>query len=477
MAGEKSPDVAQVKFHELGFQEFVELARPSASVNRLVGFNGADTLIYEVFMNGAIGKALGADLERQQFQGAMLHKIVEEVGLDPLSFRDATKVAELVALRHAWQTAIGLGVNVAKVVSGEEVEPAAIVKTDWPSVANFSHPFIKSVLKDHRALVAQLRPVLRTASMVLGSPVKEIAAQAVNTGTIVAQNGAHTIMDTGGGVVVAHNNKQLDTLPRVGDAVVIAYYRGQGQVFGNKEVAISAPYLHKTHEDLAIDITDQDSGQKRVFLFNGISSFAHFAAAHKLDRGVVESAIDLLAEKSAQMKARAHREAILPVGIDAATGAISLAYRERGVIYTALFPSEEQLRERAADFDLSSDAPELRLPSNLLPLDRSGPQAMAAALEVSEKNVRTALATDGRSYSEVLSPNVENGGPFSGPIIAMSDFHVAQDVGKGRAMIHSKFDLDRIPDSGHRMSVKYEHGRGRVDSRPLGQNKAHGHGR
>lgn len=476
MAAEKTKGAIDVKLHELGIAEFVEQVRPSGSVIRMPGVNGDEILTYEVFLNGKAAKALGPELERQQFPSELLNGFVEKLGLDQLSFRDTSKVAELLAVRNAWQRAVHMGLQLENAL-GERQQLSPKVVRDWKGVSDLSHPWIKQVLQDRQVMLSQLKPALKTASIIMGVEVKDRPPEEVNKGTIVSQNGAFTIQDVGGGEVVTHTNKQLQTLPRVGDSATISYYRGQGQVFVDKEVSISKPFLHHDYNDLAIEVTDTQNGRKQTLLFGGISAFAHFAAANKLERSAVEAAIEVMAEKSERQNVRAPREPILPVGIDPQSGAISLQYREKNVVYTALFATEAQLRERAGDFDLKHDDPALVLPDNVRPLERSGPNAMSQALMDSEARAKSLLRDGEQRFTDVVLPKRDPGGPFSGPVIAQSDLHVVQDLGKGRAILHSKLDLDKVPAEGDRISVFYKSGRGSVETKPLGLTQGRDQGR
>ncbi|HEX7648061.1 MAG TPA: hypothetical protein VF450_11695 [Noviherbaspirillum sp.] len=473
MAVKTSKEVVAAKFHELGFAEFAELAKPSAAVVRLPGIGGDDVLIYEVFLNGKAAKALGPALENQRFQGELLHGVVEKLGLDVTSFRDTIKTAELMAVRHAWQQAVHAGVQLAKSQNAAQQEVGQKVLDDWQLVMDFKHPVMQMVLKDHAISMSQLEPALKTASLVLGVPVVDKAPQEVNRGTIVSQNGFFTVMDTGQGEIVTHANKQLQSLPRVNDDVTIAYYRGQGQVFANREVEITSPYLHEEHADLAITVTDKEHGRKQVLLFNGISPFMHFANANGLGRAEIEQAIDLLAERSEKQNQREAREPMLPVGVDPKSGALSLRYKEKGVVYTALFLTEEELLARAADFDLDRNNPNLK-PKNVAPLARPGVDAMREAVKESEAQIRNTLAANHPNLSNVAPPDKSNPGPISGPVVASTAWHVAQDIGRGRAKIHVKTDLDKVPAVGDRMSVTYRDGRGSVQTRSQGQQRGQG---
>lgn len=53
----------------------------------------------------------------------------------------------------------------------------------------------------------------------------------------------------------------------------------------------------------------------------------------------------------------------------------------------------------------------------------------------------------------------------SGPVIARTDFHVAQSVGKNRIVIHELAKLDKAPAVGRNVAVEYRQGRGEVVDR------------
>lgn len=53
-------------------------------------------------------------------------------------------------------------------------------------------------------------------------------------------------------------------------------------------------------------------------------------------------------------------------------------------------------------------------------------------------------------------------GDFFGPIVAVGELHVAQDVGRRQTVLHALDTLDRVPKAGELVSVKVRDGRGIV---------------
>lgn len=58
----------------------------------------------------------------------------------------------------------------------------------------------------------------------------------------------------------------------------------------------------------------------------------------------------------------------------------------------------------------------------------------------------------------------EDGKIYSGPILGVTDFHVAQETGAA-AVIHRQEELDRIPEQGEEVTIQYRDGRGAVELR------------
>lgn len=452
----------------LGFAEFAEAVRPTASVNRLpqTQMLGADdVLVYEVYFNGAAAKLLPNDIQGTRHDPLSLHPIAERLNLDPGTFRDTCKVAELMTVRSVWMNLVSRTAARRDFDTSTPILSGAII-ADYEKLAKgIDHPWIQKELTAHRERLAKVAPALSDAAQVLGQAVRERAPAQVNVGVIVSRNEDFTVQAFGAdGDVVAHDNRQLDAKPAVGDDVTISYYRGQGQVFDNaKELKVSAPYLDAKHNDLAVRATDAD-GTEQVVLFHGVSSYVHFLKAHGLDPASVEKAIEVMDAKLQQQRDPPARTPLFPPELDCNTGAIALHYLEDGAKCTALFDSPERLATLASEFgaDPSDKRLLITMPQELERI--AGSDRLAS----SRRALLNHMPTDMRLVDTNLSA-----GSYSGPVVAASDFHVLQDIGRGEGVMHSKFNLDKVPNVGTRHRVQYQNSRGRVENREQG----HGAGR
>jgi len=88
---------------------------------------------------------------------------------------------------------------------------------------------------------------------------------------------------------------------------------------------------------------------------------------------------------------------------------------------------------------------------------------LVAAVEASYahvvKEARSQLGDDVSIAS--ASPITRN----TGPVIARSDFHMAQAVGKDKVVIHDLAKLDKAPAVGRNVAIEYRQGRGEVVDR------------
>ena len=80
-------------------------------------------------------------------------------------------------------------------------------------------------------------------------------------------------------------------------------------------------------------------------------------------------------------------------------------------------------------------------------------------LKDSEATLRVELQSRGFKIGDLSSAD---GLAFVGPIVAVSQGHVAQDTGRNTAQIHNVFDLDETPGLGSRVTIKYRDGIGVV---------------
>ena len=90
--------------YEMPFAEFASAVRPSGAVNRLPQIGNSNAVVsYSIYMNGKVGASLPPATQEQVFDGAVLHTVTERLGLNPESYRDNLKVAELIAETRTMQ--------------------------------------------------------------------------------------------------------------------------------------------------------------------------------------------------------------------------------------------------------------------------------------------------------------------------------------------------------------------------------------
>ena len=96
------------------------------------------------------------------------------------------------------------------------------------------------------------------------------------------------------------------------------------------------------------------------------------------------------------------------------------------------------------------------------------------SVDVAERKISTSLeliAQDVRSNlgEKVILKEVEpaSSKTFLGKIISRSDFHIAQDVGRGEVIIHSLGRLEEIPNVGKNVQLSYQNGRASVKEKSL----------
>jgi hypothetical protein len=281
---------------EMSFADFATNAVPSGAVNRLPAVGGEkDVYTYSVYMNGPLADQLSVDAREHEYKDVMLHALTEKVGLDSDSFRDNLKVAEIVATRSAWMSAV-LDASLDRSFS---LSPCVMADYEL-LVKGLSHPWIQEQLNEQLALSASLQPVLRGASKVLGVEVKDLAPDSVSNGTIVSQNSGFSVQALTDGEVVTHENRRLQVVPEVGLNVTVAYYRGGGQVLNAKGLKVSTPHIDPQSGDLAVYVGD-GAPVKQLVLFNGMAAYAQFVKAQDLDAGLVPIALELM---------DAHRESV-----------------------------------------------------------------------------------------------------------------------------------------------------------------------
>lgn len=450
--------------HDMGFAEFAEAVRPSAGMNRWPQVGAAsDVVSYSVYMNGEAARLLPETVREHEFRDVTLHALTEKLGLDPLSMRDNIKVAEVLAMRHAYMTSV-LEASITSTLSES-------VLKDYELLTNqMSHPLILETIEQQKGLGAQLRPVLAEAARALGQPVQETAAAGVSRGAVVSQNSEFTVQDLGGGRIVAHENRRLDAVPAVGDDVTVAYYRGKGQVVENiQSLSISEPYVDAATGDLAVKLFDGADHTiapvKQVVLFNSMAMIAEFAAENGLDRDFIGRAMDARAEKPKRAPVAPLRTVSGQPYIDVDTGLLAVDYMEGPVKYSALFPSLAEFAVHGKALGASEEM--IQAAGRIVPLDGGAEQSAVRASSEEANRIAHARGTEVRPASVAA-------GRYSGTVIATTDFHVVQDEGRGRIAIHDKRQLDKVPYPGEKMTVAYKDGRGEVSVRDASKDRGQG---
>lgn len=351
---------------ELPFAEFATSVKPSGAVNRLPQIGSGDPVLsYSVYMNGPHAKDLPADAQEHHFKDVMVHALTDKLGLDSGSFRDNMKVAELVATRSAWMSAVldaSVDKSADRFTGGQRMrELSEDVVRDYELLSEsngLSHPWIAAQLITQRALSKNLQPALDAAQEAVGSQVVERVPREVESGRIVSQNNDFTVQSIGDGEVVAHENRRLGTLPQVGKDVTVTYYRGQGQVFdNNRDLQMSSPYVDEKTGDLAVSFKDKRGEVEEVILFNSVGAFAQFAQDHKLDRDVVEQAFKAREDHPKQPAASKTPDRIpaSEMYFDDKSQALAFDYLENGRKHTVLFGDADIVARKASAFGISKE--------------------------------------------------------------------------------------------------------------------------
>ena len=454
--------------HEMGFQEFVDHAQPSSGMNRWPQLAAAqDVVSYSVYMNGEIVEWLPQGVREHEFRDVLLHPLTEKLGLDSHSLRDNLKVAQLLALRHTYMSCV-LEASLVVLLSQE-------TQTDYERLADsMSHPVIQAAVVEQQRLNGLLPSVMQQAEQVLGTPLEDKAAAGVSRGAVISQNEAFSVQDIGGGQVIAHENSRLQQLPTLGKEVIVAYYRGQGQVIEEiQSLAISEVYVDPASKDLAVKLyagsSQNDADVKRVVLFHSIALVAEFAAENQLGQDFVIKAMDVRAAQPKPPATRAERKIIGEPFIDASSGLPAFFYQEQALTYTAVFNTIAELKEHAQAMaaPVSFRQALAQLVSQIIPTNQVLPGHEAKSWQAAEQIARQANST------QVQQANLING-RYVGPVLAVLDLHVVQDLGRGSAVIHDKRQLDKVPMAGERLAIHYRAGRGEVTVREASKERSNG---
>lgn len=444
-----------MKDFNLPFAEFAALVKPSGAINRFPSIGvGADVFSYSVYMNGPLAETMSADVKQHEFKDVMVIALTEKLGLDNTAARDNLKVAEIVAVRSAWMSAVlESTVDRSTPLSGE-------VSLDWALLADgLTHPWIQGELSNQRALSAKLQPALARASQAVGGHVRDLPPKEVSVGKVVAQDDTFTMQRTNEGEVVTHENRRLQQLPAVGAEVMVSYYRGSGQVVNSLEnVKVSAPFIFPKSQDLAVSVHDAE-GVEQVILFNSIGGFEKFVKAHGADIDLVRQAMDLRARTPKPVELPRKRELTTQVYIDPISDCLAVDYKENGVVYSAMFASVAAMADIAHEFNIGQE--DLAAARQLDAQAQGSRLASPAGAEKASLNeLRARLAVQG--YGTFQESGIENRS-YIGKIVGVSPLFVAQDLGRRTVAIHDVRNFDKAPALGDSLTVKFENGRGVVN--------------
>jgi hypothetical protein len=444
----------------LRFSEFAEAVQPSGAINRFPGIGASnDVYTYSVYMNGPLAQALPQHAREHHYKDVTLQALTEKLKLEPLSARDNLKVAELVSLRSAWMSAV------LENSRGAAPLPAGIQEDYTLLSEGLGHPWIVGEIVRQRDLSAKLGPSLARAGV-----DRDVVPRALSMGPVVAQDDDFTQQRTQDGEVVTHENRRLATLPSVGDAVLVSYYRGAGQVVEALDKAVfSDPFIDRSSDELAVRVSKAGRAQEQTVLFSTVQSYEVFARAHGLSQQQVQKAFDVrAASPRATYQPLPRRAAGLPY-LDQRSGCIALDYlegdigaAERGA-YTVLFESAGAMASVAAHFGASARAvAEAHRIEDLAYEQKPGPWRAVAeeqAVRQSDLDIRRSLADLGYVLPEKAGKEDRY---YAGPIVAVSARHVAQDIGRKKVVIHDVQSLDKVPAVGDRLNIRVKEGRGVV---------------
>lgn len=442
--------------HEVTFREFVDELQPMGSANRLprIGLS-AEVLVYQVYFNGSGAELLPETAREYRYNDVTLHRLTEAFGLDAARFRDNVRVAEVLAVRSAWMTAV------LEASANLDARLSDAVVRDYEELASSQHPWIGEQIELQKTRNKGLTQALQAAEQKIGEPIVDKGVpEIVNRGAVVSQNADFTVQEVAAGVVVAHSNDRLPVVPAVGDVVTIAYYRGQGQVLGEiKAAEISGPFVDAETQDLALKVVDRDKNE-HLILFQGVAGFKQFVEAEGLPQALVGQAVDLAATRPPRASLPAPQRVVASeVYIDEKSGALAVDYREANVQYTALFSSARDFKSRGAEFGVSADG--IHQAEELEQQLRDHGQGFVKNIRASHE----AAADIAKSYFNKAELAKGNGGRYAGAIVAQTQFHIVQDNGRGEGVLHNKLNLDKVPPVGAKATVLYHEGRAKVTER------------
>jgi hypothetical protein len=444
--------------HDLSFPAFAEAIRPSGGMNRWPQLGQAKEVVsYTVSMNGDRANQLPESGRDHEYRDVAVHALTEKLGLDPHSFRDNVKVAELLALRHAYLSTV-LEASIPNAIHPE-------IHEEYNRVSDgFTHPWLQEQIYAQQNYEKLLKPALEEAAKAIGPVSAERAAAGVSHGAIVSQNENFTIQSLGNGVVVAHENRRLEHIPHVGEDVTVAYYRGRGQVIANmQDLRIGQPYIDTHTNDLAVNLVDASGAAKHVMMFNSMTMLNEFAAEHELGRGFVIAAMDARESSPKKVPLQPAREPIGTPYLDAKTGSLALDYAENEMRFTAVFAGVIELEKSALGAQLTPQSVEKAKAIDT----RILAHAAAASAHVARSLEDVKVVTTGRD----VKPADTKSGRYSGAAIADTGVHIVQDRGRNEVTIHDKRILDKLPVVGEVFTAEYKNGRGAVSIRQASKDR------
>jgi hypothetical protein len=134
----------------------------------------------------------------------------------------------------------------------------------------------------------------------------------------------------------------------------------------------------------------------------------------------------------------------------AAADEVGISKQRMSQIVNVVRSVEERLREEAELVRLRQGQ---GLAANV------GVAAIDASYAMVVKSAREVHGDD----AQILSPNPN--GKSVGEVLARTEFHLAQSVGREAVVIHDLSKLDRVPPIGRNVSISYADGRGVVADR------------
>lgn len=444
----------------LSFESFATSVSTTGAINRWPRLGNAfDVVTYSIYLNGETARKLPESYQEKEFNDVILHATTEKLGLDPASSRDNLKVGELVTIREAWMKTV-LDASSLRNEKGQLIGLPDDIQDEFALLSEgLVHPWIKAQIAEQQSLNLGLREAIIKAEEALGRQVEDIAPDVVSIGKVLAQTGGFTVQETVAGEVVTHENRRLNSLPSIGDEVLVSYYRGQGQVMQNrKDLTISDPYIDPLTKDFAVDLVTPDGSIKETLLFNSISSIAKFQEAESLDVSFVGKAMDarILIPKETN-KDITEKYLNSDLYIDATSGFLAVDFTEDSISHTVLFDGFQSFVDHSKDIigitpDMHNQAFNLEFES-MNRSDTRGKSSRAKAIAFIESEALKLFTT-----------NI-NKGNYAGSILEVTDQHVIQDIGQRTAIVHDKNLLDRVPKKGEKLNIKYENMRAKVEVR------------